>query len=378
MSTPINIFRRKAPWLIALAVIILVLLGLRYSASILKGQVIGALGPEAEIQSIHLGWFSVEVDHLLIHAPSGWPAPETLRAERITILPDLRSLFSDKIRIYSITVDHPYLSMRRTADGSLEVLPSLLKRNTSSSGQSKIVVAISKVALEDGVLDFFDASVAQPALKLRIEKMKASVDDLLLPALDGNTKFDLSGTVQGVQHDGTLELSGWVNVPAQDSSIKTKLHGVDLVKLQPYLIKTHETGVKQGALDLELQSTVEHGKLKAPGKLTLSQLQLAPGAGLFDTFMGVPRQTVISALKDRDGKIDLDFQLDGDIHNPQFSLNEVLSVRLTFGVAQSLGLSVAGLVEGVGSLGVRGIGAAGSAVGKLFGIGQSDDTEPKK
>lgn len=376
--TPNNIFRRKALWLIALALVVAVLLGLRFTASELKGQVIDALGPEAEIQSISLGWFTVRMDHLVIHAPSGWPAPETLRAERITIVPDLRSLLSDHVQIYSITVDKPYLSMRRTADGRLEVLPSLLNKKSPSSEPGKLAVAIGKVSLDDGVLEFFDASVAQPALKLRVEKMKASASDLIVPDLTGNTKFDLSGTVQGVQHDGDLELSGWVNVPVQDSSIKTTLRGVDLVKLQPYLIKTHETGVKKGALDLDLQSDVAHGKLNAPGKLTISELELAPGAGSFDTFMGVPRQAVIGALKDRDDKISVDFQLDGDIHNPQFSLNEALSVRLTYGIAQTLGLSVEGLVKGVGSLGARGIGAAGSAIGKLFGIGDNDDDAAKK
>lgn len=379
MSTPVNPFRRKAPWLIALALILAALLGLRYTASVLKGQVVEALGPEAEIQSISLGWFSVHVDHLLIRAPSGWPASETLRAERITILPDLRSLFSSKVRIYSISVEQPYLSMRRRAGGSLEVLPSLLsKKGKASSASGDIAVTIGKIILKDGVLEFFDASVAQPALKLRIEKMQASVNDLIVPELTGNTKFDLSGTVKGVQRDGTIELSGWVNVPVQDSQIKTTLRGVDLVKLQPYLIKTHETGVKKGALDLDLQSNVAHGKLNAPGKLIISQLQLAPGKGMFDTFMGVPRQAVIGALKDGDDKISVDFQMDGDIHNPQFSLNEALSVRLTYGIAKTLGLSVEGLVKGVGSLGARGIGAAGSAIGKLFGIGDDDDVDAKK
>jgi uncharacterized protein involved in outer membrane biogenesis len=375
-----KVLKRKAVWLTVLGLVIAVLLGLRIAAGALKNQIVAALGPETEIGAISLGWFTVHVDQLRIQAPKGWPTYDTLRAERITVTPDLRSLFSDKVRISSIKVDQPYLSMRRTASGKLELLPGLLQKkpDAQKAEQKSIGVAIGEIALNDGVLDFFDATIARPPLKLRLEKVQASVSDLLVPDLMGKTKFDLDATVKGVQRDGTLELSGWVNVPTQDSSIKTTLRGVDLVALQPYLIKTNETGVKRGSIDLDLNSKVSSGKLKAPGKLTIAQLQLAPAGGTFDTFMGVPRQAVVAALKDRDDKIGVDFVLDGDIHNPQFSLNESLSMKLTYGVAQALGLSVEGLVKGVGSLGARGIGAAGSAVGKLFGIQTNDDDANKK
>jgi hypothetical protein len=379
MSAVKRVFKSKAVWITLLGLVLAVLLGLRFAAGMLKNQIIAALGPESEIGSISLGMTSVHIDKLRIRAPKGWPSEDTLRAERITVTPDLRSLFSDTVKIHSITADQPYLSMRRTANGNLELLPSLLQKkpkDEKAKGKS-IAVAIGKVALDDGVLEFFDSSVARPALKIRLEKVQASASDLLVPDLTGKTKFDVDATVKGVQRDGTLALSGWVNVPTQDSSIQTRLRGVDLVALQPYLIKTNETGVKRGSVDLDLQSNVTSGKLKAPGKLTIAQLQLAPARGTFDTFMGVPRQAVITALKDRNDKIDVDFLLDGDIHNPQFSLNESLSMKLTYGVAQTLGLSVEGLVKGVGSLGARGIGAAGSAIGKLFGMHGDDDAEKK-
>lgn len=374
-----NIIQRKAVWLIVLGVVVAALVGLRVAAGALKGQIVTALGPETEIGSISLGWFSVHIDQLRIHAPKGWPAEDTLRAARITVTPDLRSLFSDKVRVSSITVDQPYLSMRRTASGQLQLLPSLLQKKSDpkTMDEKSTAVAIGDIALNDGVLEFFDATVPRQPVKLRLEKVQASVSDLLVPELIGKTQFKLDAIVKGVQRDGTLALSGWVNVPTQDLSIKSTLRGVDLVSLQPYLIKTNETGVKRGSLDLDLDSKVTSGKLKAPGKLTIAQLQLAPAGGTFDTFMGVPRQAVIAALKDRDDKIAVDFLLDGDIHNPQFSLNESLSMKLTYGIAQTLGLSVEGLVKGVGSLGARGIGAVGSAVGKLFGIHSDDEAEKK-
>jgi len=82
---------------------------------------------------------------------------------------------------------------------------------------------------------------------------------------------------------------------------------------------------------------VSKGRLKAPGKLTISGLELAPAEGAFVTFMGVPREVVVACLKDKDNKIAVSFVLEGDVNNPQFSLNETLATRLASSMAGSLG-----------------------------------------
>jgi len=146
---------------------------------------------------------------------------------------------------------------------------------------------------------------------------------------------------------------------------------VDLVALQPYLVKAPDTGVRKGTLDLDLQSDVSKGRLKAPGKLTISGLELAPAKSAFGTFMGVPREAVVASLKNRDNKIAV---LEGDVNNPQFSLNETLTTRLASSMAESLGVSLGGVATGAGALGQsaveaagKGAKGAGSAVQRLFG-----------
>ena len=47
-------------------------------------------------------------------------------------------------------------------------------------------------------------------------------------------------------------IAGWAELTTKDSSVKTTLRTVDLVALQPYLIKAPETGVQKGTLDLDL------------------------------------------------------------------------------------------------------------------------------
>ena len=149
----------------------------------------------------------------------------------------------------------------------------------------------------------------------------------------------------------------------KDSEIATSLRGVDLVALQPYLIKANEAGVRRGSLDLDLKSTVRKNVLKAPGKLTLTGLELASSGGTLGTFMGMPRQVVVNALKNRKDQITMRFTLEGNLNDPKFSLNEDLAHRIGAGVADSLGVSIEGLARGVGGA-TKGIG---DSIRGLFG-----------
>ncbi len=365
--------------LIALLVLVVLvaggIVGFRAAVGVLKGKVVAALGPDSEIKELRVGWSAVEVDGLRIKSRPGWPAADTLRAERIAIVPSLRSLLSGQIRVSSITVVRPYLSALRTKDGKLQVVPTLLAGAAGRGGAAASrapaaappTVTIGRITLQDAVVEFFDATVASPPLKIRLEQIQATVRDVMVPALTGKSRFDLAGVLKGVQRDGRVTVAGWAEVATKDSSVKTTLRSVDLVALQPYLIRTAETGVQKGIFDLDLQSDVSKNRLKAPGKVTISDLELAPARGAFGTFMGVPRDAVVSFLKNKENKISVNFVLEGDINNPQFSLNEAFSTRLASAMAESLGVSIRGLAQGVGSLGQKGAEAVGGAAKGLGG-----------
>jgi uncharacterized protein involved in outer membrane biogenesis len=374
-------------WGIIALVVVLVLVvggivGFRIAVGIIKGKVVEALGPESEIKDIQLGWWAVEVHGLRIKGRQGWPAADTLRVERVVIVPSLRSLFSDTIRVGSITVVRPYLSALRTREGKLRVLPSLLEapapKGKAPAGPPAPTVAVSRVTMEDGVVELFDATVAQPPAKIRLEKIQATVHNVTVPSLKGKSQFDLTAVVKGVQRDGRATLKGWAEMATKDSSVKTELRSVDLVAFQPYLVKAAETRVQKGALDLDLQSEVSKNHLRAPGKVVISDLEFASAKGALDTFMGVPRAAVVNFLKNKDNKIAVNFLIEGDINNPQFTIREALATRMASGMAETLGVSIRGVAEGVGTLGQKGVQATGEAAKSLGGALQGLFGDQKK
>jgi hypothetical protein len=255
------------------------------------------------------------------------------------------------------------------------VLPSLLAGPQGDAAATR-EVTIDRITLRDGVLDLFDASVAQPPLEIHLEQVEATVLDVVAPAFAGKTRFDLAAVLKGSQQDGTVTIVGWVELASRDSSLKTTLRSVDLLAVQPYLIRAGERGVQKGTLDLDLQSEVSRNRLHAPGQLTISGLELAPATGAFGTFMGLPRDAVVGALKNQRDQIAVSFVLEGNLDDPQFTLNEAFTTRLASAVAESLGVSLGGLATGVGSLGAKGVEAVGEAAkGALQQIFQ-DEKKP--
>jgi hypothetical protein len=340
--------------------------GYHVGVRLLQKKIADALGPGTSIAELKVNWFSLEVLRVEIDAPKGWPTAYTLRADRVQIVPSVRSFFTDQIHIASIVFEKPYLSVVRTSK-KWRLFPGLTEtqdtiRKTEAGHSHTPTVKIAKVALQDGVVELFDTTVSRPPLKTRLERLNAVIHDIEAPVLNNNTRFELAAMVKGIRHDGRAKISGWVGPPRRNSSSQITLEGVDLVSLQPYLVKAGEAQVRQGSLDLRLNSEIQADRLNGKGKIILRDLELAPSRGFLETFMGIPRSAVINFLKNHDNTIDVDFILAGNIDNPSFSINEAIATRLAVGMAAQLGVSLNDMAENFGNLGRRSLEGAGGVV----------------
>jgi hypothetical protein len=368
---------RRSLWLSSAAAALLltavgVVAAYRAVVETLHDAILEALGPHSRVERIEIGWASIVIEGIAVDADDNWPAEETLRATRVTVVPSLNSLFDELPRIDLITIEQPFLSALRTGDAGFRVLPGLLTTDSTEDGGP--VVTVGSIRLIGGVLELYDATVSRPPHRLRFERVDARLGDILVPTLAGRTEFQLEAVLDGPRLDGTVALQGWVDLSTRSSHIETTLRAVDLVALQPYLLQAHDARVTAGTLDMDLVSTVRANRLDAPGALTISGLELAEGKGAVATFMGMPRRAVMAFLEKGDDRIHVSFTLEGDLDDPQFSLNETLETRIASGLAGALGVSIEGIASGVETLGRGGLGAVekvgrgvGNALDRLLG-----------
>ncbi|WP_144138064.1 DUF748 domain-containing protein [Paraburkholderia sp. BCC1884] len=358
-------------WTIAVGGVVLLLivvaLGvLQFAQREIKARVVAALGPLGTADSIDVGLTSVHLTNVLLKAPPDWPAGDPLRADEITLTPDIRDLIARRIHIRSVVVRGFDMAVLRTKDGSVNLLPNLRESVNQADAPASGAAAptpreklIDRISFEQGNFHFYDMTVGPPPFKVTVSNANATVEHLHLPELSEPTNLNLTGSIKGPAHTGTVSFSGWIKIASRDSQTSSKLHGIDIVMLDPYLLK--KAGAKAqitgGTVDLTVDSTVQNYQLHAPGTVTIHNLQIADSNNPLDTFMSIPTKAAIAALKTHNGDITLHFELDGNLRDPKFSVREGLMKRLGAGFAKSLGVSVEGVAKGAGET-VKGLGNA--------------------
>ena len=288
---------------------------------------------------------------------------------------DIGSLWAyrhgEPLHISDVRVEDGLLVMLRTR-GKLTTLPALretsrAKSQAMAASQATAAGAGDAPAANDDVaaaslvvehahvagvtVDLYDATLPGGAMhRVRFEQVQGAIDGIALPALMAPIGVDLRGRLKGVEHDGTVSIKGTLTPARHDADLAFRLVDVDLVALQPYLMRFGERPVTHGSLDLSLDAHVVDRRVEAPGQLTLRGLEFgASDAGGMGTFAGVERRAVLAALQ-KNGRIDLKFTLEGRTDDPKFSLDEKLGIRVAAVLGETVGLSVKGVVEGVGDV----------------------------
>lgn len=368
---------RRLAILLAVLLIGLPLLGLvlkDQAARLIASQLVAALGPRAQVGKVETAWGAVRIQALRVTAPVGWPGEDELRVDQLTVEPDMASLFQGTLRIHRVSLDGAYLSLWRPREGGFRLLPSLLETGATQSPQGSPTPAspspahpiqIDEIRLTQASLDYFDGAISEPPHRLHVDELHGHIGRLHYPeetptgaAPPIATPFELSGRLG----NGQIELSGEGQRTPRHLILKTRLHHVDLRSFQPYLVKTARTGIRRGFLDLDMTTDLSGQTLRAPGTLTLRELELTANS----RFLGLPQEALLALVKDRQQGITVSFLLEGRLDDPRFSLREHLLTRVGAAVAENLGLSVEGLARGIGQTGSSAAKGISETLGKVF------------
>ncbi|AET90164.1 hypothetical protein BYI23_A023260 [Burkholderia sp. YI23] len=362
--------QRGALWAIGIVVALAVLSigGWLFVVHQMKERIIETLGPNGSVEEIDVGFGHVTLSRVRLRGPKDWPTNDAMRAERIVLDVDMQSLISRPIHLRSVSVDNYYLSIVRSADGRVRMLPGLKETaseadarpgNTEREKHAQEEKLIDRVSFERGSMEFYDSTVQNPPYRVLIGDARATVEHIRLPALTDRTELTMTGSIKGPSHTGTVTWGGWMIIANKDSQTRATLRNVDVATLDPYLLKKAgaKAAVTGGTIDMVIDATVKDYRIHAPGTLTLNHLQISDTGNPLDTFLSIPTKAAIAALSNRKEQIKLDFVLDGDLRDPKFSLNESLSKKLAAGFAKALGVSAEGVARGAGDT-VRGIGNA--------------------
>ena len=208
-------------------------------------------------------------------------------------------------------------------------------------------IEIAVVRLSNLSATFVDESI-NPVVSTGIQHLSGTIKGLSSRQV-AKAQVALTGKVDEV---ATLKIQGQINPLSEDAftHLTFLFQGVDLTAVSPYAGKFVGYPITKGKLSLDLTYQVSKNQLVGENKLLLDQLTFGEKTDSPDA-TGLPVRLAVGLLKDRQGRIDIDMPVRGDLNEPDFRYGRVVLnalVNLLTKVVTSPFSALGGLVGGAG------------------------------
>ncbi len=270
--------------------------------------------------------------------------------EKLSIAPisvkKQNSLTVDKISLDGLQVAYEVLK-----NGELEHELWLPKKNNSeakadaaSSKQSDKQAAafnylIKSINITNGkTLSFTDNSLATP-FAADINNTEITLGEIDSSKPTQKTQLDLKTKIY--EH-GSLKTEGVIS-PLSDKlifNIHGELRALDLRKFNPYVKSSISHIIESGQLDSDLKLVSEAGQLDSNVDLTLHHFELEPlseeATEEINDIFGLPLNSSLALIRERDGSININVDIEGDAENPDINPIEIATKAISTSIAKAV------------------------------------------
>ncbi len=347
--------------LVAIFVCVSIITGLallRYANVIAKAGVEKVLGKDFSIESIDIKWGSVRARNVVMKNKTG---KEVIHVGELMVRGDFMNIFREKYIISSLKLEKPYMYVEVDNKGNL-ISPAFPGDEKKPSRKEAPVgpVTFEKIEIVDGAVDYLDRKTPRVPVLTKVRDINMKMDRLTFPFTNDPTKYSFQAHVPTGKSTASIKSEGSIKFASQDVESVSNVRNLDITHFKPYYDKQAKSvHVKRGFMDLDVRAKVVKRKINAPGHAVIKSLELETGSGFGDQFMGVPASTVLGFMKKSGDQLPIDFVVSGDLDNPKFNIAENFMAKLSFGIADKLGISVkdiGGSIFGVGTEGTKKVG----------------------
>lgn len=190
----------------------------------------------------------------------------------------------------------------------------------AGAGAAPFPIRIGTVKISNGSARFADLTT-RPNFAIGIEKLKGTIAGLS-SAQASRAKVELDGQVDRFS---PVTIRGEVNPLAAETYLDMAMtfRNVELASFTPYSGRFAGYSIRQGKLSVDLNYKVNDRKLDADHKFVINQLELGDKVESPDA-VSLPLKLAVALLKDRNGVIDLDLPVTGDLDDPEFRIGPIV------------------------------------------------------
>ncbi|MCX5710614.1 MAG: DUF748 domain-containing protein [Candidatus Omnitrophica bacterium] len=291
-----------------------------YGKQIVVDQIEKNLKMKTTLEKISLSMpFSVHLTGLKIG--------DLFKADKISISPNIFSLFPGKIVLGSVTLVNPEVTLVQDPDGKLN-LPKL------EGGGGAPPVLVTGLIIENGKINFTDKKVSPEGLTTILSGINARISKVMMPLTSLDAEFNMDAQVQSAENKriGDLSLKGWIDFRRKDMDAEFKVKDLDAVYFGPY----YGDFISQKKLlsaDLNLASTfkAKDNDLNIDTDFKLSGLVYAPvepGAEQELSIFNLEKQA-LDLFTDKEGNLNLEFNIETKFDKPDIGGKKLRKVILT-------------------------------------------------
>ena len=185
-------------------------------------------------------------------------------------------------------------------------------------------IAIKTVKVLRGTATFEDQSIS-PAVQAGLYDLTGTVKGLSSKQV-ARAEVDLSGKIDKV---APLKIAGTINPLTENAftDLTIKFDNVDLTTATPYSGKYAGYPIRKGKLFLDLVYKVSQKQLEAENKVAVDQLTFGDKTDSPDA-TSLPVPLAVALLKNRQGRIDIDLPIRGDLNDPDFKYGKAIWATL--------------------------------------------------
>jgi hypothetical protein len=259
----------------------------------------------------------------------------------------------NKLSISEIVANQPYARVIIWPDSTLNLTrifstqDSETTNDVDSEVRTPIPVTIDKVCIENVSVNFSDFSL-KPNFAMGIQGLNGTVKGLSSKSL-ARADVLLEGKVDKY---APVKIDGQINPLSEDAytDLAVSFKNIELSSFTPYSGKFVGYAINKGKLSLDLKYKLSENLLVGENGIFMDQFTFGERIDSPDATT-LPVRLAVALLRDREGRIDIDLPVRGDLNDPEFSYGRIVVnalVNLITKIVNSPFDMLAGLVGGDG------------------------------
>lgn len=227
----------------------------------------------------------------------------------------------DKMRLKNIKLANSksYIFIDKNGKANIKnILKSKQKKVKKS--KTKFIFDMDNFDVKNGEFYLVNGTFKDKS-DLHVKKIDASLKHFYLSKKQNST-FNFKGLVQD---------SGYLSVDAnlipkdikKDTKLNINLKDLDAHSISPYAQRYIDYSIKDGKISSNYNQNIKDGKLQGVTNINLSSVHLGKKANN-KTAIQIPLDLAFLVLRDRNGDINLDIPISGDMNDPTFNYGLII------------------------------------------------------